>query len=95
MAHKYTMERTRYVASTAMSHMSGEPRFEYANSSHRRSGWPRSTTTNPMASTVQQIEVHTATFEMPPNPSTPSTRGALEMISPPADRPTRNMNMVM
>ena len=48
-----------------------------------------------MASTVQQIEVHTATFEMPPNPSTPSTRGALEMISPPADRPTRNMNMVM
>ena len=78
-----------------MSHMSGLPRLEYANSSHTRKGCPRSTTTKPMASTVQQMDVHTATFEMPPKPSTPSTRGALEMIRPPADRPTRNMNMVM
>ena len=80
---------------TAMSHMSGLPRFEYANSSHRRSGWPRSITTKPTASTVQQMDVHTAIFEMPPKPSTPNTRGALKMMRPPAERPTRNMNMVM
>ena len=48
-----------------------------------------------MASTVQQIEVHTATFEMPPKPCIPKARGTDEMMRPPADRPTRNMNIVM
>ena len=80
---------------TAMSHMSGLPRFEYANSSHRRSGWPRSITTKPTASTVQQTDVHTAIFEMPPKPFMPKARGTELMIRPPADRPTRNMNIVM
>ena len=41
------------------------------------------------------MDVQTAIFEMPPKPSTPNTRGALEMMRPPAERPTRNMNMVM
>ena len=78
-----------------MSHMSGEPRFEYANNSHNRAGCPRSTTTKAMASTVQQMDVHTATFEMPPKPFMPNARGTDEMMRPPADRPTRNMNRVM
>ncbi len=95
IAHKYTMDRIRYVPSTMMSHIKGEPRLEYTNSSQRRSGWPRSITTKPIASTVQQMEVHTAIFDTPPKPSMPNTRGALEMIRPPADRPTRNMNIVM
>ena len=48
-----------------------------------------------MASTVQQIEVQTATFEMPPKPFMPKARGTDEMMRPPADRPTRNMKQVI
>ena len=87
--------RVRSGVRDTISHMSGEPRFEYANSSHRRAGCPRSTTTKAMASTVQQILVHTATFEMPPKPFMPKALGADEMIRPPADRPTKNMKFVM
>ncbi len=58
-------------------------------------GWPRSTTTKPMAATVQAMDEYTATFEMPPKPLIPKAFGTEEMIRPPADRPTKNMNMVM
>ena len=75
--------------------MSGEPRLEYANSSHTRSGWPRSTTTKPMAHTVAAMDVHTATLEMPPKPWMPNALGTELMIRPPADRPTKNMKLVM
>ena len=75
--------------------MSGLPRLEYANSSHTRKGCPRSTTTKPMASTVQQMLVHTATLLMPPKPSMPKAFGTELMMRPPADRPTKNMNIVM
>ena len=34
-------------------------------------------------------------FEMPPKPFIPNARGTDEMMRPPADRPTRNMNRVM
>ena len=95
VAHRYTTDRIRYTASTMMSHMRGLPRLEYANSSHRRRGWPRSTTTKPMASTVQQTDVHTATLEMPPKPLMPKARGTLEMMRPPAESPTKNMKQVM
>ena len=78
-----------------MSHMSGLPRLEYTNSSHTRKGWPISTTTRPMATTVQAMEENTATFEMPPNPRMPRALGTDEMMRPPADRPTKNMKPVM
>ena len=83
------------MASTMMSHMSGDPRLEYANSSHRRAGWPRSTTTKPMASTVQQTDVQMATLEMPPKPLMPSALGTDDMMRPPAESPTKNMKQVM
>ena len=41
------------------------------------------------------MDVHTAIFEMPPNPFMPNARGTELMIRPPAESPTRNMNMVM
>ena len=44
---------------------------------------------------MQQMDVHTAIFEMPPKPFMPKARGTELMIRPPADRPTRNMNIVM
>ena len=75
--------------------MRGDPRFEYANSSHRRAGWPRSTTTMPIAATVQAMELMTATLEMPPNPAMPKALGTEEMMRPPAERPTKNMKDVM
>ena len=48
-----------------------------------------------MASTVQQMLVHTATLLMPPKPSMPKAFGTELMMRPPADRPTKNMNIVM
>lgn len=69
--------------------------MEYANSSHRRIGWPRSTTTMPMAATVQAMELITATLEMPPNPAMPKALGTDEMMRPPADRPTKNIKDVI
>ena len=80
---------------TSTSHISGLVRLEYTNSSHRRIGWPRSTTTRPIAHTVQQIEVHTATLLMPPKPLMPNAFGMELMIRPPADRPTKNMKDMM
>ncbi len=78
-----------------MSHMRGLPKFEKANSSQRRAGCPRSTTTNPMAATVHAIDVITATFEMPPNPLIPKALGTELIIKPPALSPTKNMKNVM
>ena len=78
-----------------MSHMSGELRLEYTNSSHRRKGPPKSTTTKPMATQVQQMLVQMATREMSPKPFMPKALGMELMIRPPADRPTKNMNRVM
>ena len=78
-----------------MSHMSGLPRLEYTKSSHTRKGWPMSTTTKPMAVTVQAIELMTATLEMPPKPWMPKALGTDEIMRPPAERPTKNMNDVM
>ena len=37
----------------------------------------------------------TATLEMPPKPAMPKALGTDEMMRPPADRPTKNMNDVM
>ena len=78
-----------------MSHMSGLPMLEYTNSSHTRKGWPMSTTTRPMAHTVQAMDENTATLEMPPKPAMPKALGTEEMMRPPADRPTKNMKPVM
>ena len=77
-----------------MSHISGLERFEYTNSSHRRSGPPRSTTTNPMAMHVQHTLDQIATFEISPKPFMPNAFGMELMIRPPAERPTKNMNRV-
>ena len=78
-----------------MSHIRGLEKFEYTNSSHKRAGPPRSTTTKPMAAHVQHTLVQMATFEIPPKPFMPKALGTLEMIRPPADKPTKNMNIVM
>ena len=48
-----------------------------------------------MARTVQQMDVHTATLLIPPKPCMPKALGMDEMMRPPAERPTKNMNMVM
>ena len=78
-----------------MSHIRGLEKFECTNSSHRRAGPPRSTTTKPIAAQVQHTLVQMATLEMPPKPFMPKALGTDEMIRPPADRPTKNMKFVM
>ena len=56
---------------------------------------PKSTTTKPMATQVQQMLVQMATREMSPKPFMPKALGMELMIRPPADKPTKNMNRVM
>ena len=48
-----------------------------------------------MAATAQAMELMTATLEMPLKPAMPKALGTEEMISSPADRPTKNMKEVM
>ena len=56
---------------------------------------PKSTTTKPMATQVQQMLVQMATREMSPKPFMPKALGMELMMRPPADKPTKNMNRVM
>ena len=78
-----------------MSHMRGDDKLANTTNSQARRGPPRSITTNAIARTVHTIDVHTAIFEIPPKPFSPNTRGAEEMIKPPALKPTRNMKQMI
>ena len=95
MKRRYTMLTTRYSVITHMSHMSGDAKLGERSICHTRWTPPKSMRMNMPAQQMHTVESTTAGRATFLYCATWNTLADEATMRPPAERPTKNMNMAM